>query len=104
MDKKDYFDRVRTLLQKGPYVEIKKDQTSSLFHSVKKVRLFIKMIQKFWSLLILPFVFIFMHYLKFPKSIIPSSLLSPILAIQLIPFLNFLSQFFLRYAALIVTQ
>ena len=37
MDKKDYFDKVNTLLQEGPYVEIKKDQTSSLVNSVKKV-------------------------------------------------------------------
>ena len=38
MDKKDYFDKVNTLLQEGPYVEIKKDQTSSLVNSVKVIK------------------------------------------------------------------
>ena len=37
MNKKDYFDKVRTLLQECPYLEIKKDQTSSLVNYIKKV-------------------------------------------------------------------
>ena len=38
MDKKDYFDKINTLLQEGPYIEIKrKDQTNSLVSFFKKV-------------------------------------------------------------------
>ena len=81
MDKKVYFAKSVLIYRMVLVMKLKKDRTSFLVNAVEKVIktwVFLKIIQKFRSLLFLPFVLVFMHYLKFTKLIIPSSLLSPL--------------------------
>ena len=71
MDKKDYSDKVNTLLQEGPYVEIIKDQTSSIVNSIKKGiknSVILNNDTKIMASLVLPSVLVFMIYLRFTKS------------------------------------